>query len=349
MRRAQNFAWRGRVAVALLARQALPTLLNSLRRLLDFLARQPCESFSITPAVDARRHLARTFAPELPLLLKLYSFPQYRHMIGEQWMHWHEYFELIVPVRGEGQFQVGAQVAHFRPGDLLVVDNLKLHGVAQLSGSHRSLVILFPTEMVAAPSGPGADHAFLAPLCGRPEDVPPILRGSAANAPAIHAALLGLARAYFGGGSVEDRFLAAKLHLLTVLYHLRAHFGLGQDFQDELKRRQQRQSRLQQVFAWLTVNYAEPVTQPQAAAVAGMSPSRFRDFFKLTTGRTFVDYLRDMRLNHAAQMLRESDVSIAAIAAATGFADQSYLHRCFKSRHGCAPFDYRRQARVTVG
>jgi AraC-like DNA-binding protein len=232
---------------------------------------------------------------------------------------------------------------------LLVVDNLKLHGVAQLSGSHRSLVILCPTEMVAAPSGSGADHAFLAPLCGRPEDVPPILRGTGANAPAIHAALLGLATAYFGGGPVEDRFVAAKLHLLTVLYHLRAHFGLGQDFQDELKRRQQRQARLQQVFAWLAANYAEPITQPQAAAVAGMSPSRFRDFFKLTTGHTFVDYLRDVRLARVAEMLRENGASIAQIAVATGFSDQSYLHRCFKARYGCAPLDYRRLAQVSAG
>lgn len=323
--------------------------MNPLRRLLDFLTHQPCESFSIAPALDARRHLARTFAPELPLLMKLYSFPQYRRMLGDGWMHWHEYFEMIVPVRGEGEFQVGAQVARFRPGDLLVVDNLKLHGVSQLSGPHRSLVILFPSEMIAPAGGAAADHAFLAPLCGRPEDVPPILRGTSKRAPAIHDALLGLATAFFSGGAAVDRFLAAKVHLLTVLFHLREHFGLRQDFQDELRQRQQRQARLQEVFAWLAANYADPITQPQAAAVAGMSASRFRDFFKQTTGHTFVDYLRDVRLAHAAQMLRESGASIAEIAVSTGFSDQSYLHRCFKARYGCAPFDYRRQAQSAVG
>jgi AraC-like DNA-binding protein len=293
--------------------------------------------------VDARRHLARLFRPEMPLLLKLYAFPEYKRMVGAPWMHWHEYFELILPVRGGGTFQVGDQMVHFEPGDLLVVDNLKLHGVAELSGPHRSLVILFPVEMVAPLAGNAADHAFLAPLCGRPEDVPPLLRGTSAVAASVHTAVLGLARAYYEPGAAGDRFVAAKLHLLTILYHLRQHFGLRDDFRDEMRQRQQRTSRLEKVFAHISTHYAEPLTQPMIATIAGMSPSRFRDFFKQTTGRTFVDYLRDVRLANAAQFLRESDASIADIAAATGFADQSYLHRCFKTRYGCAPFDYRRQ------
>ena len=293
--------------------------------------------------MDARRHLARTFRPELPLLLKLFAFPEYKRMVGAPWMHWHEYFELILPVRGAGIFQVGDQMAHFERGDLLVVDNLKLHGVAELSGPHRSLVILFPAEMVAPLAGNAADHAFLAPLCGRPEDVPPLLRHSAPAAASVHAAVFGLARAYYEPGPIGDRFMAAKLHLLTILYHLRQHFGLRDDFRDEMRQRQQRTNRLEKVFAHLSAHYAEPLTQPMLATIAGMSPSRFRDFFKQTTGRTLVDYLRELRLSHAARLLRDSDSSIADIAAATGFADQSYLHRCFKSRYGCAPFDYRRQ------
>jgi transcriptional regulator GlxA family with amidase domain len=60
-----------------------------------------------------------------------------------------------------------------------------------------------------------------------------------------------------------------------------------------------------------------------------MSPSRFRDFFKQTTGATYPDYLRNLRLVHAARMLREEPCSIADVAAATGFVDQSYLNRCF--------------------
>lgn len=283
------------------------------------------------------------------MLLKFYSFPKYRRMVGDQWMHWHEYFELIVPVCGTGQFQVGDQTVAFTPGDLLVVDNLKLHGVSQLSGPHQSLVIFFPAEAVASPGSAGPDEAFLAPLCARPHDTLPVMRHDAAVAAQMHRAVLGLADTWFADGPTVDRYVSCKLHLLTILASLREHYGQHQDFQDNLHQRRQRQTRLQKVFAWIAANHSRSITQPQAAAVAGMSASRFREFFKQTTGATFVDYLREMRLARAAQMLRETDCSIADVAATHGFADQSYLHRCFKVRYHCAPIEYRRQHRqVTI-
>ena len=310
--------------------------------LFAFLAQQRCQPFEIAPRVDSRRHLARKFDPELPLLLKFYSFPRYRRMVGDQWMHWHEYFELIVPVCGTGQFQVGDQTTAFAPGDLLVVDNLKLHGVSQLSGPHQSLVIFFPAEAVVSPGNVGPDEAFLAPLCARPDDTLPVMRHDALAAGAVHRAVLGLAHTWFANGPAVDRFVSCKLHLLTILASLREHFGQREDFQDNLRQRRLRQARLQKVFAWIAANHARAITQPEAAAIAGMSASRFREFFKQTTGATFVDYLREVRLARASQMLREEDCSIADVAAANGFADQSYLNRCFKTRYQCAPLEYRK-------
>ncbi|EDY22355.1 transcriptional regulator, AraC family [Chthoniobacter flavus Ellin428] len=316
--------------------------------LFEFLAQQRCQPFEIAPQVDARRRLARQFDPELPMLLKFYSFPKYRRMVGDEWMHWHEYFELIVPVCGTGRFQVGDQTSAFAPGDLLVVDNLKLHGVSQLSGPHHSLVIFFPVEAVASSGRASPDEAFLAPLCARPDDTLPVMRHDAAGAERVHRAVLGLAETWFANAPTADRFVSCKLHLLTILAGLREHFGQRQDFQDDLRQRRQRQSRLQKVFAWIAANHARAIKQPQAAAIAGMSASRFREFFKQTTGATFVDYLRELRLTRAAQMLRETDCSIADVAAANGFADQSYLNRCFKARHQCAPLEYRKLRRSKV-
>jgi len=315
--------------------------------LFGFLAQQRCQPFEIAPQLDSRRHLARQFDPELPMLLKFYSFPKYRRMVGDQWMHWHEYFELIVPVCGTGRFQVGDQTAAFAPGDLLVVDNLKLHGVSQLSGPHQSLVIFFPAEAVAPPGSLGPDEAFLAPLCARPDDTLPVMRHDAAVAAQVHRAVLGLAHTWFASAPVVDRFVSGKLHLLTILASLREHFGQRQDFSDNLRQRRQRQARLQKVLAWIAANHGRAITQPEAAAIAGMSASRFREFFKQTTGATFVGYLRQLRLARASQMLREADCSIADVAAANGFSDQSYLHRCFKAHYHCAPIEYRKLHRGT--
>jgi transcriptional regulator GlxA family with amidase domain len=74
-----------------------------------------------------------------------------------------------------------------------------------------------------------------------------------------------------------------------------------------------------------------------------MSTSRFRIFFKETTGWRFADYVRDLRLERAARLLRESGDSVADVAYQTGFADQSHLQRLFKAKFAISPLAYRKQ------
>jgi two-component system response regulator YesN len=73
-------------------------------------------------------------------------------------------------------------------------------------------------------------------------------------------------------------------------------------------------------------------------------------YFKAVTGETFVSYLTRLRVERAMQMLEESDKAIAEIAAAVGFADQSYFDKMFRRYFKRAPRDVRHPPMVlTVG
>lgn len=52
-------------------------------------------------------------------------------------------------------------------------------------------------------------------------------------------------------------------------------------------------------------------------------------------------FIRDIRLQNAARLLRESDMSVTEIAEATGFSTTSYMSKCFQERYGCRPSEYR--------
>jgi AraC-like DNA-binding protein len=303
----------------------------------------PAIPFEIRPEIDERRYLGREFDPELPLLTKVYSFPTYRGMVGENWQHWHDYYEMILPVEGSGRFAIGEQEVAFAPGDLLIVDTLRLHGVSQLSGPHRSLVVLFPTELVCGKDGLGADAAFLDPMRVRPERQAPLLKATHPLAPEVHQSLLRLHQMARSEQPPRERYTACKVQLLTVLQLLRQAFGTATSDARELKREQARRQRLRHVFDHLAAHFTEPLTVAEVAAVAGMCSTTFREFFKQTTGHTLTDYVRDMRLSRAAELLTGTDQSIADVAAACGFCDQSYLHRCFSRRYGVAPLKYRHQ------
>ncbi|MEM7730412.1 MAG: AraC family transcriptional regulator [Pseudomonadota bacterium] len=92
----------------------------------------------------------------------------------------------------------------------------------------------------------------------------------------------------------------------------------------------------------------EPLSIADLAAVAGMSPSWFRDCFRVATGMPVHAYVRERRLQRVRRLLTEAPrvplatrPSIQQVAHACGFADQSHLTRAFKRRFGVTPGETR--------
>ena len=59
-------------------------------------------------------------------------------------------------------------------------------------------------------------------------------------------------------------------------------------------------------------------------------------------------FIRNIRLQRAAQLLTESDLSIAEIAECTGFSSSSYLSKCFQEMYGCRPSEYAGKAKKST-
>lgn len=311
-------------------------------RLSQFMERQPVDLIDVAASLDGRRFLHREFAAGFPLRLEQLTFPAYEPPLQRWWLHWHDYHEIIVPLEGAGRFQVGDLEVPFQPGHLMLVESLRLHGGAEVTKTHRSLVIFFREEFIAPPNSPAGDRAFLSALASSPEGRLPVLAPNSPAAARVMDGIANLAAAYFSDGPEEDRYVACKLALLRLLAELREHFGSSTEGP---QRRARQLERLQKVLAFLSARFAEPLTQPHVARVAGMSPSRFRAFFKQTTGLTLAEYLRNLRLARVVELLRDTDRGLADIASATGFADQSHLFRCFRDNFGCGPFDFRKRGR----
>ena len=61
------------------------------------------------------------------------------------------------------------------------------------------------------------------------------------------------------------------------------------------------------------------------------------------TGMSIKEFILDIRLKRAAQLLRESDLTIAEISDRTGFANPKYFSVCFKRRYDVSPSDFKKQ------
>ena len=91
--------------------------------------------------------------------------------------------------------------------------------------------------------------------------------------------------------------------------------------------------------------YDRPITLDEAAALAHLSRAAFSRFFHRTMGRTFTDYLNEVRVDAACRLLVETDLPVTAVAARCGFRNLSWFNRRFLRRKGVQPLRYRQQFR----
>ena len=88
-------------------------------------------------------------------------------------------------------------------------------------------------------------------------------------------------------------------------------------------------------------NYREHVTLRDAAAYAGLSEAYFSHVFSAVMGVSFSAYVRDVRLDAAANLLKSTEMTVKEICYATGFGNRNYFTEAFGERFGKSPKDYR--------
>jgi AraC-like DNA-binding protein len=99
--------------------------------------------------------------------------------------------------------------------------------------------------------------------------------------------------------------------------------------------------RLRRVCDYVKSNFHCPLDRDTAADFAHMSPSAFSRFFKAHTGLTFHDFVAEVRVGNACQLLVSPNYPITDIALDCGFADLSTFNRTFRKLRKMTPSEYR--------
>jgi AraC-like DNA-binding protein len=100
-------------------------------------------------------------------------------------------------------------------------------------------------------------------------------------------------------------------------------------------------SALAPAVSYVERNYAEKLRMPTAARLCDLSPFQFSRNFKKENGFTFRDFVVRVRIQRAAELIRQSKVSVTEAAFGVGFNDLSYFARMFRRQIGVSPSRYR--------
>lgn len=99
---------------------------------------------------------------------------------------------------------------------------------------------------------------------------------------------------------------------------------------------------VQRIIQYLRANYSQHVSLDQIAQNMYLSPVYISKIFKEKTGDSPINYLIQIRLGKAKEMLEENRGSIRTIAAQVGYDDVYHFSKLFKKYYGVSPLYYRK-------
>ncbi|MGV8091548.1 MAG: AraC family transcriptional regulator [Mangrovibacterium sp.] len=102
-------------------------------------------------------------------------------------------------------------------------------------------------------------------------------------------------------------------------------------------------NRLDKVMHIINSSYRESIKLETIAENIGMNPSAFSRYFREKTGKSFTDFVLEMRIGYACKLLIEGNHSVSQICFESGFNNLSNFNRCFKKFTSLTPVLYRDQ------
>lgn len=89
-------------------------------------------------------------------------------------------------------------------------------------------------------------------------------------------------------------------------------------------------------------NFMKSISLEEVSNLVGFNPTYFSSLFKKVSGSNFVDYLSEIRMNNAKELLRETNLSVATICEQVGYSDLKHFTKSFKKNTGIKPSEFRK-------
>lgn len=246
--------------------------------------------------------------------------------------HYHPEYELTYIVKGNGYRIVGNTYENYTEGDLVLLGPNLPHtwtGKAVESEPFEAIVIQFSKEFITAFLG--FDEAY---------SIKKLLENSARGI--AFEATQELVQAI--KTLIEKEGMDRILQLISALNQLaQSNYTLITPNTFHTIASKKSELRINEVCLFIQNNFNSNITLKQVASQIYLTESNFCKFFKKATGKTFSDYLNEIRINEASRLLLQTDKTISQISFECGFETLSYFNRVFLKKKNQTPSFFRNE------
>ncbi len=247
--------------------------------------------------------------------------------------------QLIQITSGSASVSVGTEVVLAEAGDFIYVPPTLVFRVETVGGHGSVRVLAFERSLVEENMGNFDSeifYMFFVQSCSRPVTFKP-------GHPIYENILYYMSEAYEEFISRDVCYLLpvrANVYLLVSAI-LRYYAGS----RNELDRMiYHNVMRLRPVIEYITEHYSEKTYIETLSDMVALSPDYFTKMFKDSIGKTPIDYINGVKVNHSLRLLTMSDTPVNEIAEQVGFSGPNYFHKIFKAYMNTSPLAYRRSA-----
>lgn len=249
--------------------------------------------------------------------------------------HYHPEYELTYIIKGNGRRMVGDDMENFNEGDLVLLGpDLPHTWIGERSSTTENniaLVLQFSEE-------------FLAPFLSLIEmkSMNELLTKSERGIRFLKFQPIAIEKRM--QQIIEDTTIKRVTGLIELLYDLsNKKYKVLASHKFNVLKNEKTESRLNKVLLYIQKNYRNTIKLQEASELIHLSNTAFCKFFKRSVGKTFSDYLNDLRILHACTLLIETDKPISQVATESGFENLAYFNRVFLKKKKSQPTVFRRR------
>lgn len=252
-------------------------------------------------------------------------------------MHTHDFTELLLVGNGTGSYRTPDGEYQLEPGDIFLLHPGQYHQFVNQHHLTICNVIWLDRELKLSPeltAMPGYHLFFhLEPNARESTRFRRHLHLDGDRLPQVRDMIARMDREL---AEQHDGWQLAVRSLLGMLFVTICRLSMGNTSgkDNELQK-------MARTLKYVGENFAKPLTRAKLSRMVGMSEATFYRHFKMATGRTLNDYLRELRLAESERLLRSTELSLPEIAAKCGFYDSNYFGMLFRKRYKITPHRFR--------
>ena len=240
--------------------------------------------------------------------------------------HYHNDIEILEVLEGQVELAVGNERLIATPGHLYFINPEEIHALYTASVPSEYRCFIFGRDLLNLPAENCVVSDLLHPIFHEK-----LQFHRQTEAPDLLALMAGISDAQLEGGK-EIWILADILRLLAMAAPT-LQKKEGKKIDDPLRR----------AIDYMETHYNEKILLPQIAEIAGFNSQYFCNYFKKRTCTTPIVYLTELRIRHAKELLRKTELSITDVAMQCGFENVSFFIQKFKDTTGKTPLKYRKE------